>query len=131
MADPVGSVLIVEDDESLRRILSRHLRGHGYGVDEAASAEEAVSALEGGLRPGIVILDLNLPGDNGWDLLRGPALAAAGSPPIVVASAITVSPRRLAEFNVAGYLPKPFPVETLMATVERLLSEARATRTHE
>lgn len=127
MHEASGSILIVEDDESLRRILARHLRSLGYHVDEAASAEEAVSLLDGGVRPAIVILDLNLPGDNGWDLLRGPALAAAGSPAIVVASAITVSPRRLAEFNVAGYLPKPFPIETLVATVERLLNPARST----
>jgi two-component system chemotaxis response regulator CheY len=127
MRETTASVLVIEDDESLRRILARHLRSLGYEVEEAASAEEAVSALEGGIRPAIVILDLNLPGDNGWDLLRGPTLAAAGSPPVVVASAISVSPRRLAEFNVAGYLPKPFPIETLVATVERLLDPARTT----
>jgi DNA-binding response OmpR family regulator len=127
MHESTGGLLIVEDDESLRRILARHLRSHGYHVDEAASAEEAVSLLGGGARPAVVILDLNLPGDNGWDLLRGPAFAAAGSPAIVVASAITVSPTRLAEFNVAGYLPKPFPIETLVATIERLLNPAKST----
>jgi DNA-binding response OmpR family regulator len=121
----VAQVLLVEDDESLRRILARHLRAHGYDVDEAASAEEAVTILAEGVRPAVVLLDINLPGDNGWDLLRGPSLAAAGSPPVVVASALTISPRRLAEFGVAGYLPKPFPLETLTATIERLVG-ARA-----
>jgi DNA-binding response OmpR family regulator len=115
-------VLIVEDDESLRQIVSRHLRAQGYEVDEASSAEGAATAIEQGLRPGVVILDLNLPGDTGWDLLRGPSLAAAGSPPVIITSATTVSPRRLAEFGCAGYLPKPFPLETLVATLERLLS---------
>jgi DNA-binding response OmpR family regulator len=122
MTDRSRHVLIVEDDESLRRIVSRHLRAQGYEVDEASSAEAAAGALEGGLRPNVVILDLNLPGDTGWDLLRGVALAAAGSPPVVIASATTVSPRRLAEFGVAGYLPKPFPLDTLVATLERLLN---------
>jgi len=69
-----------------------------------------------------VILDLNLPGDTGWDLLRGPALAVAGSPPVIITSATTVSPKRLAEFGCAGYLPKPFPLETLVATLERVLN---------
>lgn len=122
MSKPGASVLLVEDDESLRRILARHLRRRGFRVEEAASAEEATRSLEAGTRPGVVILDINLPGDNGWDLLRGPALAAAGSPPVVVASALTVSPRRLAEFGVAGYLPKPFPIETLVSTIERLMN---------
>lgn len=119
-------LLLVEDDESLRRIVARHLRGRGYDVVDVASAEDAVGALDGGIRPSLVLLDLNLPGDTGWDLLRGPALAAAGSPPVVIASATTVNPRRLEEFRVAGYLPKPFPLDTLVDTVERLLRKEGA-----
>lgn len=122
MTDRGASLLLVEDDESLRQILARHLRSEGYGVDEAASAEEASRALDGGLRPRLVLLDLNLPGGTGWDLLRGTSLANAASPPVVITSAITVSPTRLAEFGVAGYLPKPFPLETLVGTIERLLN---------
>lgn len=119
--EPDAPVLLVEDDESLRSILARHLRRSGYRIAEAASAEEAEHALVDGLRPGLVLLDVNLPGETGWDFLRGHALAAAGSPPVVVASATTINPRRLAEFGVAGYLPKPFPLATLVATLERLL----------
>jgi len=125
---PEPSILLVEDDESLRRVVSRHLRGQGYRVEEAISAEAAVDALKAGLRPGLVLLDLNLPGDTGWDLLRRPELASAGSPPVVITSATTVSPRRLAEFKCAGYLPKPFPLETLVATVERLLVTEEETK---
>ena len=119
-------LLLVEDDESLRRIVARHLRGRGYEVEDVASAEDAVRALDAGVRPSLVLLDLNLPGDTGWDLLRGPALAAAGSPPVVIASATTVNPKRLEEFRVAGYLPKPFPLDTLVDTVERLLQKEGA-----
>jgi DNA-binding response OmpR family regulator len=119
MTERTTSVLLVEDDESLRRIVARHLRDQGFVVDDVTSAEEAERALEGGLRPAVVLLDLNLPGDTGWDLLRRSALSRAGSPPVVITSATTVSPKRLTEFHVAGYLPKPFPLETLVATVER------------
>ena len=128
MTDGNRAILIIEDDESLRHIVSQYLRAQGHEVAEAASAEEAAGTLAGGLRPGVVILDLNLPGDTGWDLLRGPALADAGAPPVIITSATTVSPRRLAEFGCAGYLPKPFPLETLVATVERLLAPLRPTR---
>src|SRR5262249_59279785 len=123
-----GALLLVEDDESLRRIVARHLRASGYAVTDVGSAEDAGRALSGGFRPGLVLLDLNLPGDTGWDLLRGPALAAAGAPPVGIASATTVDPRRLAEFHVAGYLPKPFPLDTLVDTVERLLHEEGANK---
>jgi len=122
-------VLLVEDDESLRRILARHLRSHGYDVDEAESAEEAERIFAEGVRPAVVLLDINLPGDNGWDLLRGPSLAAAGSPPVVISSALTISPRLLAEFGCAGYLPKPYPLETLVATIERVIRPAEGTDT--
>ena len=125
----VGStpLLIVEDDETLRQIVARHLRARGYTVTEAASAEDAAQSLRSGRRPALVLLDLNLPGDTGWDLLRGRALADAGSPPVVITSATTVSPKRLAEFQIAGYLPKPFPLETLVATIERLIAEEEPT----
>jgi len=123
MPDARPVLLIVEDDESLRRILARQLAAKGYDVREAASAEAAADALEAGTRPGLVLLDINLPGDTGWDLLRGSAFAAAGSPPVVVTTATAIRPQRLAEFGVAGYLPKPFPVETLVETVERVINE--------
>ena len=58
-------------------------------------------------------------------MLRSPAFEAAGRPPVVIASAMTVSPARLREFGVAGYLPKPFPLETLVATLDRLLDQRR------
>lgn len=125
MTERHATLLLIEDDESLRRILARHLRGKGYRVEEAASAEAAVVALERGLRPGLVLLDLNLPGDTGWDLLRASSVARAGSPPVVITSATTISPKRLSEFGVAGYLPKPFALETLVATVGRLVDPER------
>jgi DNA-binding response OmpR family regulator len=126
MADEERSVLIVEDDESLRLIVARHLRSKGFTVREAESAEAAADDLDRGLRPDVVILDLNLPGDTGWDLLRGPALAAVDSPPVIITSATSVSPKLLAEFRCAGYLPKPFPLDTLEATIERLMGPTEA-----
>lgn len=125
-----GVILLVEDDEGLRPILAGHLRRHGYSVVEAATAEAATAALAGGADPALVILDVNLPGETGWDLLRSPAMAGPLRPPVVIASAVTVSPRRLAEFGVDGYLPKPFPLETLLQTIGRLLTPASQGATH-
>ena len=90
-----GTILLVEDDEPLRSTLARHLRADGYEVVESDSAEDAVASLGQGLRPDLLILDINLPGDTGWSLLRDPALAAAGDPPVRGRriSAQTVRPR--------------------------------------
>jgi DNA-binding response OmpR family regulator len=120
------SILIVEDDDTLRWTLARHLRAHRYEVVEADSVEGALATLREGLRPSLLILDINLPGETGWSLLRDPVLAASGNPAVIVASATTISPRRLREFDVAGYLPKPFPLETLVSTIERLLRPKEA-----
>jgi DNA-binding response OmpR family regulator len=115
------SVLLVEDEEFLRESLARHLRGHGVATTTAATAAEATAILARGLRPSLVLLDLNLPDESGWDLLRGPLGPGPDRPPVVVVSALTVAPRRLREFGVAGYLPKPFAPATLLDLVERQL----------
>jgi DNA-binding response OmpR family regulator len=122
-----GPLLIVDDDEAFRRIIVTWLRHRGFEVLEADSAEAADALLEGGAAPAFVLLDLNLPGHTGWELLRTSRLAAADAPPVVIASAVTVDHRRLASFAVAGYLPKPFPLETLLATIERVLASRSAT----
>jgi two-component system phosphate regulon response regulator OmpR len=126
LPDQQRAILFVEDDESLRSIVARHLRGLGYQIAEAATAEDAAAALEDGLHPAVVVLDVNLPGNTGWDLLRGRSLALAGSPPVVITSAGSVSPKRLAEFGCAGWLPKPYPLETLVDTIERVTSRKEA-----
>ena len=69
-----STILLVEDDEALRSTLARHLRAHGHDVAEVDSAEDAIARLGRGLRPDLVLLDINLPGDTGWSLLRSPAL---------------------------------------------------------
>jgi DNA-binding response OmpR family regulator len=114
-------LLLVEDDDSLRSTVARHLRRHGFTVVEAESAESARDALAGGLRPGLVLLDLNLPGDTGWELVRDGPLARADGPPVVIVSAIPVTQQQLAGHRVAGYLPKPFPLDTLVSMVDRTL----------
>jgi DNA-binding response OmpR family regulator len=114
-------ILFVEDDDPLRTTIARHLRLHGYLVEEADTAEAARELLSSGLEPSLVLLDLNLPGDTGWELVREPPLSEANGPPVVIVSAIPVSHRQLREHRVTGYLPKPFRLETLVATVERLL----------
>jgi DNA-binding response OmpR family regulator len=118
MADS-ARVLFVEDDGALAGIVIRHLRARGHDARAVASAEEALDLVRSGFRPTVVLLDINLPGASGWDRLRSGGLRAAGSPPVYVVSATSVPPARLREFGVAGFLPKPFAVPTLVEIVER------------
>ena len=122
-----GPLLVVDDDEAFRHILVTWLRHQGFKVLEADSAEAAEDVLAAGGAPAMVLLDLNLPGNTGWELLRSARFTSPDAPLVVIASATTVDHRRLTSFGVAGYLPKPFPLETLLATSERVLASRTAT----
>jgi DNA-binding response OmpR family regulator len=108
-------VLIVEDEQPLRKLIARNLAGRGHSVREAATADEALAAVRAEL-PDLILLDINLPDRTGWDLLR--ELRALGiSVPTIVVSAVNVSPSRLAEFRPLAHLPKPFPLDSLLRLV--------------
>jgi DNA-binding response OmpR family regulator len=84
-------------------------------VDEAATAAEAIRAIAAE-RPDLLLLDINLPDQTGWDVLR--ELKRRGtSVPTIVVSAVRVNQSRLDEFQPLAYLPKPFPIEALLRLV--------------
>jgi DNA-binding response OmpR family regulator len=120
------AVLLVEDEEVFGELIARQLRAHGFPTVRVATGADASRVLADGLRPGVVLLDLNLPDQSGWTLMRGPLRPGVDRPPVVVVSALTIPPRRLREFGVAGYLPKPFAPATLLDLVERMLGNGES-----
>jgi two-component system KDP operon response regulator KdpE len=126
--DRSARVLFVEDDAGLAGIVVRHLRARGHDARVAGSAEEAIEIVGAGFRPTVVLLDINLPEASGWDLLRSGVLAesTAVAPLVYIVSATQVPPSRLHEFGVAGFLPKPFAMPTLVEIVERSTDEQAA-----
>ena len=112
MATQVKSrVLVVEDDEQLRRIITTNLVARGHDVRQASDASAALDALAEE-QPDLLILDVNLPDRTGWDVLRDADLPDEVR--VLMLTAVPVSPRRLAEFRPVAYLPKPFPLEALL-----------------
>jgi DNA-binding response OmpR family regulator len=111
-------VLLVEDEEPLRRILARNLSRRGYQVAEVGSAAEAITLLRAGDPFDALLLDVNLPDQTGWDVLR--ALKGADVPPVIVMTALRPVRRRLDEFHPAAVLLKPFPVDALVRLVGRV-----------
>ncbi len=121
------SVLVVEDDASLSTIERRNLEVRGYSVRRAETAAQALELIAAEA-PALMLLDINLPDGSGWDVLR--ALGARGQHvPTIVLSAVQVSRARLGEFRPEACLPKPFPLETLLAAVERLTRPVAAPAT--
>jgi DNA-binding response OmpR family regulator len=121
-APPQRPILLIDDDETLVELIERHLQAHGYPVVTAGSVEAARARLATD-RPALVVLDINLPDDSGWALLREGILKAAGSPPVVIMSGTQIRPERLREFQVAGYLPKPVSMSLLTSCVGRLVRQ--------
>jgi DNA-binding response OmpR family regulator len=118
-------VLVVEDDEQLRRVIVTNLAARGHQVRQAADAAGALAALAEE-RPDLLILDINLPDRTGWDVLRDAHLP--DDVRVLMLTAVPVSPRRLAELRPVAYLPKPFPLEALLRLAE---SGARTVRDEE
>ena len=108
-------VLLVEDEATLRRIVARNLTSRGVEVREAGTGGEALQAVAAD-RPDLLLLDLNLPDQTGWDVLRELKRGGREVPTIVV-SAVRVHQSRLDEFQPLAYLPKPFPIDALLRLV--------------
>jgi DNA-binding response OmpR family regulator len=111
----IRRVLLVEDEASLRKVVARNLISRGMQVSEAGSAAEAVRAATTEC-PDLLLLDINLPDQTGWEVLR--ELKRRGTEvPTIVVSAVRVTQSRLEEFQPLAYLPKPFPIEALLRLV--------------
>ena len=130
---PGARILLVEDDEVLRELILRNLQARGHDVRVAADGQTALAHLRAAPFD-LIILDICLPDQTGWEILRTAQKEGrlsplqlngnAGQLPVVVLSAVRVSPRRLQEFRPLAYLPKPFPMEAIL----RLAAEAAQRR---
>jgi DNA-binding response OmpR family regulator len=133
---PGARILLVEDDEVLGDVIERNLLARGHEVRTAVDAESALAQLRSAPFD-LILLDINLPDQTGWEVLRIAQHEGWLHPqqingdgqklPVVVLSAVRVSPLRLAEFHPLAYLPKPFLIEALL----RLAAEAAQRRNGE
>jgi len=120
-----GRVLVVDDEEQIRRAVGRALTARGYVVEMAADGETALSVVRT-FDPDLVVLDLNLPGIDG--LLVARQLRTWSSVPILVLSVREDEADKVAALDIGAddYLTKPFGTDELMARVRALLRRAGA-----
>lgn len=116
-------VLVIDDEPTVREVVSRYLERDGYVVDAAADGEEARELLR--QAPDLVILDLMLPGMDGLAFLRD--VRQAGSIPVIVLTARTDETDRVVglELGADDYVVKPFSPRELVARVRSVLRRAR------
>ena len=122
---PLGSVLLVDDEDMVRQSSVNMLSELGYDVVEAASAEQALELMEHGLQPALLITDHLMPGMTGTELARRIQLIYP-SIPVLIVSGYTDVETFAPDLPL---LPKPFRIEDLAAWLADLPASAPATPT--
>jgi CheY-like chemotaxis protein len=122
-----ATVLVVEDEVDLLFTISLSLELNGYRVVKAASGEEALEMV-GAENPHAIVLDLRLPGMDGWEVLR--RLQETGCfprIPVVLLSAQVdaATAGRAVELGVHAHLAKPFSAAELSAVLGKLVPAAQ------
>src|SRR3989442_258550 len=118
-----ATVLVIDDDEQIRRLIVRLLRPMGHAVEEAASAEEGLEKMRAA-PPDLVLLDMQLPGRSGHDVLTEiRADARTRLVPVVMITGAATHELKLKaiQAGVTDFVAKPFSPEELAARVRALL----------
>ena len=120
---PSGTILVVDDEPQIRRVLSTMLTSQGYPVVEARSGEEALEKIRGE-RVDLVLLDVNMPGMSGLETCA--QIRRSGDVPIIMLT-VRNSERDKVQALDAGaddYVVKPFGAEELLARIRAALRRA-------
>jgi excisionase family DNA binding protein len=114
-------VLVVDDDARLREFMRVNLEMEGYSVREAASAEEALEAIEGSA-PELVLLDVVMPGIDGWQMLQRMQERHGSIPVIMFSGKVDETAASDAEERGArGFIGKPFDPQQLIERAKQLV----------
>jgi two-component system, OmpR family, response regulator len=121
-------VLVVEDEAKLAGLLRRGLRSRGMGVDVASSGEEALARATA-TPYDVILLDLMLPGVDGFEVCRRLRNEEVWAPTLMLTALDDVDDRvRGLDAGADDYLPKPFSLEELLARIRALVRRAAEPR---
>jgi len=126
LSSAINEILVVDDDEPFRRLVSDVLERAGYAVCLAATGEDALECVRRSV-PRLVVLDVNLPGTSGYSVCNELRNTVGHHLPIIFVSGDrTESFDRVAGLLIGAddYLTKPFDPDELVARVERMLTRA-------
>jgi two-component system, OmpR family, phosphate regulon response regulator OmpR len=119
-SDDAPHLLVVDDDRRIRDLLSRYLAREGYRVTTAGNAAEARAKLDG-LSFDLLVLDVMMPGESGFDLAK--AIRSSSAVPILMLTARDESEDRIRglELGADDYMAKPFDERELSLRISNIL----------
>ncbi|MCX7951761.1 MAG: response regulator transcription factor [Clostridiales bacterium] len=122
----MSKILIVEDEDKLRRVLKLYLENEGYIVDEAKDGEEAIGIFSP-LAHSLIILDVMLPKRDGWSVLR--AIRKESDVPVIMLTARGEEDDKLFGFDlgVDDYVVKPASPREIVARTRAILKRVQKT----
>jgi two-component system, chemotaxis family, chemotaxis protein CheY len=111
-------ILVVDDDEAILDIVQWALEDEGYEVRRATDGSEALGILST-LRPALILLDMRMPGMNGWEFAEAYRAFDGRRAPVIVMTAAQDACPLAAEIGADGCIGKPFDVDQLIGTVRQ------------
>jgi CheY-like chemotaxis protein len=119
-----AKILVVDDDPGIRKIINMHLEKEGYTVQMASGADQAIDMIknERDALPNLMLLDIMMPGDSGWQLLKDLENDPKASKIPVVAISGLEKPAQGQEYDskmLYDYLVKPFSMEELSRVIRK------------
>jgi CheY-like chemotaxis protein len=118
-------ILLVDDDDGLRESIAEGLEDAGYTVIRASDGADALGHLRTSTLPSLVLLDLMMPGMNGWDLcevMRGdPVLAEI--PVVALTATAVMDPESMHLADVADWIAKPFDLQQVLEVIRPVLRD--------
>jgi len=120
------TILVVDDEQIVRRLLHQKLANEGYGCLEAASADEALNTMKGNGDVALVISDMKMPGKNGIELLTEVKTLYPDTA-MIMATAITETGTAIEcmKQGAYDYLTKPFKLDEVLFSIRRALEKRR------
>ncbi|RMH05938.1 MAG: response regulator [Nitrospirae bacterium] len=118
------TVLIVDDSVSMRQMVAFTLQGAGFEVIEAGDGKEAVSKLNGGAKPNLVITDLNMPNMDGIALIKAiRGMAAHKFTPILMLTTESAEAKKKEgqAAGATGWIVKPFNPDQMLQVIKKVL----------
>jgi CheY-like chemotaxis protein len=122
-----GSVLVVDDDDSICEFLATALSDEGYTVTTARNGRVALARLDQ-VEPDLILLDMRMPVLNGWEFATHYRARHGPHAPVVVMTAARDAAGRAAQVQAEAFLAKPFDLDDLLAVAARFVRLNRSAR---